>query len=107
MRGPGRTYAPTSLSVRVALANVRPLQPNAENATGARPSAGAVSGTLRNITGCRLDAGTHHFDRRIGLAGALRSRVGICLSREAMTKPQMSKVVPAVKRPRAQAVPLQ
>lgn len=85
----------------VALLEMRLMQADVEAATGARPSAEAVAEALRNMTGHRLDANVYHFDYRTGLTDALCSCVGIDLSREAMTKSQMNKVMSVVKKPRS------
>lgn len=85
----------------VALVIMRLMQLDVESATGARPSAEAVAEALRNMTGHRLDANVYHFDYRTDLTDALCAAVGIDLSREAMTKSQMNKVMSVVKKPRS------
>lgn len=85
----------------VALTMMRLMQADVERATGTRPSDGAVAEALRNMTGHRLDANVYHFDYRTDLTDALCSCVGIDLSREAMTKSQMNKVMSVVKKPRS------
>ena len=85
----------------VALLQMRLMQADVEAATGSRPSAEAVSEALRNMTGHRLDANVYHFDYRTDLTDALCSCVGIDLSRQVMTKSQMSKVMSVVKKPRS------
>lgn len=85
----------------VALTIMRLMQADVEAATGTRPSAGAVAGALRNMTGHRLDANVWHFDYRTDLTDALCDAVGIDLSRRVMTKAQMGKVMSVVKKPRS------
>ena len=85
----------------VALLQMRLMQADVEAATGSRPSAEAVSEALRNMTGHRLDTNVYHFDYRTDLTDALCSCVGIDLSRQVMTKSQMSKVMSVVKKPRS------
>uniref|UniRef100_UPI0013ECB41D IS1634 family transposase n=1 Tax=Adlercreutzia sp. ZJ242 TaxID=2709409 RepID=UPI0013ECB41D len=84
----------------VALTIMRLMQADVERATGSRPSAQAVADALANITGHRLDTNVYHFDYRTDLTDALCDVVGIDLSREVMTKSQMSKVMSVVKKPR-------
>lgn len=84
----------------VALVIMRLMQADVEAATGSRPSDGAVAEALRNMVGHRLDANVYHFDYRSGLTDALCACVGIDLSRVAMTKSQMNKVMSSVKKPR-------
>lgn len=84
----------------VALLIMRLMQADVERATGARPSADAVAEALRNMVGHRLDANVYHFDYRTDLTDALCDAVGIDLSREAMTKAQINKVMSVVKKPR-------
>uniref|UniRef100_UPI0013EC35CE IS1634 family transposase n=1 Tax=Adlercreutzia sp. ZJ242 TaxID=2709409 RepID=UPI0013EC35CE len=84
----------------VALTIMRLMQADVERATGSRPSAQAVADALANMTGHRLDANVYHFDYRTDLTDALCDVVGIDLSREVMTKSQMSKVMSVVKKPR-------
>lgn len=85
----------------VALTIMRLMQADVERATGSRPSAEAVSEALANMTGHRLDANVYHFDYRTDLTDALCDAVGIDLSRRAMTKSQMNKVMSVVKKPRS------
>ena len=85
----------------VALTMMRLMQADVEKATGTRPSDESVAEALRNMTGHRLDANVYHFDYRTDLTDALCSCVGIDLSREAMTKSQMNKVMSVVKKPRS------
>lgn len=85
----------------VALTIMRLMQADVEGATGSRPSAEAVSEALANMTGHRLDANVYHFDYRTDLTDALCDAVGIDLSRRAMTKSQMNKVMSVVKKPRS------
>ena len=85
----------------VALTMMRLMQADVEKATGARPSDKAVAEALRNMVGHRLDANVYHFDYRTDLTDALCDAVGIDLSREAMTKSQMNKVMSVVKKPRS------
>ena len=85
----------------VALAVMRLMQADVEAATGSRPSAEAVAEALSNMVGHRLDANVYHFDYRTDLTDALCGAVGIDLSREAMTKSQMNKVMSVVKKPRS------
>ena len=85
----------------VALTIMRLMQADVERTTGTRPSAGAVAEALSNMVGHRLDANVYHFDYRTDLTDALCDAVGIDLSREAMTKSQMNKVMSAVKKPRS------
>ncbi|WP_130812592.1 IS1634 family transposase [Olsenella sp. Marseille-P4559] len=85
----------------VALTIVRLMQADVERLTGSRPSAGAVAEALSNMVGHRLDANVHHFDCRTDLTDALCKVIGIDLSREAMTKSQMNKVMSVVKKPRS------
>ena len=84
----------------VALVIMRLMQADVEAATGERPSDMAVAEALRNMVGHRLDANVYHFDYRTDLTDALCGAVGIDLSRQAMTKAQMNKVMSVVKRPR-------
>lgn len=84
----------------VALTIMRLMQADVERMTGTRPSAEAVAEALSNMTGHRLDANVYHFDYRTDLTDALCGAVGIDLSREAMTKSQMNKVMSVVKKPR-------
>ena len=84
----------------VALTIMRLMQADVERMTGTRPSAEAVAEALSNMTGHRLDANVYHFDYRTDLTDALCDAVGIDLSREAMTKSQMNKVMSVVKKPR-------
>ena len=85
----------------VALMVMRLMQADVEAATGSRPSAEAVAEALSNMVGHRLDANVYHFDYRTDLTDALCDAVGIDLSREAMTKSQMNKVMSVVKKPRS------
>ena len=85
----------------VALTMMRLMQADVGKATGARPSDESVAEALRNMTGHRLDANVYHFDYRTDLTDALCAAVGIDLSREAMTKSQMNKVMSVVKKPRS------
>ncbi len=85
----------------VALTIMRLMQADVEAATGSRPSAEAVSEALRNMVGHRLDANVHFFDYRTDLTDALCEAVGVDLSRQAMTKSQINKVMSVVKKPRA------
>jgi len=85
----------------VALTIMRLMQADVEAATGIRPSAESVAEALRNMVGHRLDANVYHFDYRTDLTDALCAAVGIDLSREAMTKSQMNKVMSVVKKPRS------
>ena len=85
----------------VALMVMRLMQADVERMTGTRPSAEAVAEALSNMVGHRLDANVYHFDYRTDLTDALCDAVGIDLSREAMTKSQMNRVMSAVKKPRS------
>lgn len=85
----------------VALTIMRLMQADVEATAGLRPSAEAVAEALSSMVGHRLDANVYHFDYRSDLTDALCDAVGIDLSREAMTKSQMSKVMSAVKKPRS------
>ena len=85
----------------VALVIMRLMQADVERMTGSRPSAESVAEALSNMVGHRLDANVYHFDYRTDLTDALCDAVGIDLSREAMTKSQMNKVMSAVKKPRS------
>ena len=85
----------------VALMQMRLMQADVEAATGTRPSSGAVAEALSNMTGHHLDANVYHFDYRTDLTDALCEAVGIDLSREAMTKSQMNKVMSVVKKPQS------
>ncbi len=85
----------------VALVIMRLMQADVEAATGTRPSAESVAEALSSMVGHRLDANVYHFDYRTDLTDALCEAVGIDLSREAMTKSQMNKVMSAVKKPRS------
>ena len=85
----------------VALMVMRLMQADVERMTGTRPSAEAVAEALSNMVGHRLDANVYHFDYRTDLTDALCDAVGIDLSREAMTKSQMNRVMSVVKKPRS------
>lgn len=85
----------------VALMVMRLMQADVERMTGTRPSAEAVAEALSNMVGHRLDANVYHFDYRTDLTDALCDAVGIDLSREAMTKSQMNRVMSVVKNPRS------
>ena len=85
----------------VALTIMRLMQADVEAMTGSRPSAEAVAEALRNMVGHRLDANVYHFDYRTDLTDALCEAVGVDLSREAMTKSQMNKVMSVVKKQRS------
>ena len=85
----------------VALTIMRLMQLDVERATGSRPSDAAVQEALAGMVGHRLDRNVYFFDYRSDLTDALCECVGIDLSREAMTKSQMNKVMSAVKRPRS------
>ena len=85
----------------VALTIMRLMQADVVAATGSRPSSEAVAEALRNMVGHRLDANVYHFDYRTDLTDALCDAVGIDLSREAMTKSQLNKVMSVVKKPRS------
>ena len=89
------------LTCYVALVIMRLMQADVERTTGTRPSAGAVAEALSNMVGHRLDANVYHFDYRTDLTDALCDAVGIDLSREAMTKSQMNRVMSVVKKPRS------
>ena len=80
---------------------MRLMQADVVAATGSRPSSEAVAEALRNMVGHRLDANVYHFDYRTDLTDALCDAVGIDLSREAMTKSQLNKVMSVVKKPRS------
>ena len=85
----------------VALVVMRLMQADVERMTGKRPSAEAVAEALSGMVGHRLDANIYYFDYRTDLTDALCDAVGIDLSREAMTKAQMNKVMSIVKKPRS------
>ncbi len=85
----------------VALTIMRLMQADVERATGSRPSAQAVADALSSMTGHRLDTNVYHFDYRTDLTDALCDVIGIDLSRQVMTKSQMSKVMSVVKKPRS------
>ena len=80
---------------------MRLMQADVEAQTGMRPSAESVANAPSSMVGHRLDANVYHFDYRTDLTDALCDVVGIDLSRQAMTKSQMNKVMPVVKRPRS------
>lgn len=81
----------------VALLEMCLVQVDVEAVTGTRSS----SEVLRNMVGCRLDANVYHFDYRTDLTDALCGAVEVDLSREAMTKFQMNKVISVAKRSRS------
>lgn len=85
----------------VALTVMRLMQADVERMTGTRPSAEAVAAALSGMVGHRLDANIYYFDYRTDLTDALCNAVGIDLSRQAMTKSQINKVMSTVKKPRS------
>lgn len=84
----------------VALLIMRLTQADVEAATGSRPSAEAVSEALRGMVGHNIGSNVYYFDYRTDLTDSLCEAVGIDLSRQAMTKAQINKVMSVVKKPR-------
>lgn len=89
------------LTCFVALLVMRLMQADVERMTGSRPSADAVAGALREMTGHRLDANAYLFDYRTDLTDALCAAAGVDLSRRVMTRGQMRQVMADVKKPRS------